>query len=323
MRVQSKYRWRFPTLTQALPTGEETCAKKGRNVMAEVMYESKIDDLPLKFRGKVRDIYDLGDALLIVATDRLSAFDVVLPTPIPDKGRVLTALSRFWFGRTAHIIENHLLDRPLEDVVPSHLVDELRPRSQIVCKAQPLLVEAVVRGYLAGSGWVDYQQTGSIAGIKLPRGLRESDRLPEPIFTPSTKAERGHHDENITFAKMKDIVGTEAAEAVRTMSLALYGAGAAWAEERGIIIADTKFEFGYRDGRIILIDELMTPDSSRFWPQDQYRPGGPQPSFDKQYVRDYLLSTGWNKTPPAPSLPPEVVERTAEKYREALRRLVG
>jgi phosphoribosylaminoimidazole-succinocarboxamide synthase len=289
--------------------------------MANVMFESKIDGLKLAFRGKVRDVYDLGDALLIVASDRLSAFDVVLPTPIPEKGRVLTGLSRFWFGRTSHVIENHLLDRRIEDVVPAELVPELAPRSQIVCKAEPLLVEAVVRGYLAGSGWVDYQKTGSVSGIKLPAGLREADRLPEPIFSPSTKAPRGQHDENISFEKAREILGAEAAEKVRHLSLAVYRAGAAWAEERGIIIADTKFEFGYRDGRIILIDEVMTPDSSRFWPRDQYRPGTSPPSFDKQYVRDYLLSLGWDKRPPAPVLPEEVVQRTSEKYCEALRRL--
>jgi phosphoribosylaminoimidazole-succinocarboxamide synthase len=289
--------------------------------MANVMFESKIDGLKMTFRGKVRDVYDLGDALLIVATDRLSAFDVVLPTPIPDKGRVLTALSRFWFGRTKNVIENHLLDRRLEDVVPANMVAELAPRSQIVCKAEPLLVEAVVRGYLSGSGWTEYQESGSICGIKLPAGLRESDRLPEPIFTPSTKAPKGHHDENISFERTKELLGSDTGTKVRDLSLAVYRAGSAWAEERGIIIADTKFEFGYRDGRVILIDELMTPDSSRFWPRDQYRPGGPQPSFDKQYVRDYLLSLGWNKRPPGPVLPDEVVQRTAEKYREALRRL--
>jgi phosphoribosylaminoimidazole-succinocarboxamide synthase len=289
--------------------------------MANAMFESKIDGLKMTFRGKVRDVYDLGDALLIVATDRLSAFDVVLPTPIPEKGRVLTALSRFWFGRTKHVIENHLLDRRLEDVVPANMVAELAPRSQIVCKAEPLLVEAVVRGYLSGSGWTEYQESGSICGIKLPAGLRESDRLPEPIFTPSTKAPKGHHDENISFERTKELLGSDIGTKVRDLSLAVYRAGSAWAEERGIIIADTKFEFGYRDGRVILIDELMTPDSSRFWPRDQYRPGGPQPSFDKQYVRDYLLSLGWNKQPPAPALPDDVVLRTSEKYCEALRRL--
>jgi len=285
------------------------------------MYESKIEGLNLVFRGKVRDVYDLGDELLIVATDRLSAFDVVLPTPIPDKGRVLTALSKFWFGKTKHVVENHLLDKRLEDVVPAALVAELRPRSQIVRKAKPLPVEAVVRGYLSGSGWTDYQETGAVCGVKLPAGLRESDRLSEPIFTPATKAPKGEHDLNVSFEQTREILGGEVAAKVRELSLAVYREGAAWAEQRGIIIADTKFEFGYVDGRIILIDEAMTPDSSRFWPRDQYRPGGPQPSFDKQYVRDYLLSTGWNKQPPAPELPAEVVQRTSEKYCEALRRL--
>ena len=289
--------------------------------MTQIVYESNVEGLELAFRGKVRDVYDLGDALLIVATDRLSAFDVVLPTPIPEKGAVLTALSRFWFERTSHVVKNHLLPRRLADVVPARYLDELAPRSQVVCKAKSLPVEAVVRGYLAGSGWAEYQRSGSVCGVKLPPGLREADRLPEPIFTPSTKAPQGEHDENVSFAWVQELIGSEAAAKVRDLSLAVYRFGAAWAEARGIIIADTKLEFGYYEGEIILIDEVLTPDSSRFWPRDQYAPGSSPPSFDKQYVRDYLTASGWNKKPPAPALPSDVVQRTSEKYREALRRL--
>jgi len=289
--------------------------------MSDVVYESDIEGLPLAFRGKVRDVYDLGDALLIVTTDRLSAFDVVLPTPIPEKGRVLSSLSRFWFERTTHLVKNHLLDRRLEDVVPAAWVERLRGRSQIVRKATPLPVEAVVRGYLVGSGWEEYKRNGTVCGLKLPPGLRQADRLPEPIFTPSTKAPQGEHDQNIDFAAAESLLGRDDAARVRDLALAVYGFGAAWAETRGIIIADTKFEFGLVDGALILIDEVMTPDSSRFWPQTEYRPGTSPPSFDKQYVRDYLTSIGWNKEPPAPQLPPEVVHRTSEKYVEAERRL--
>ena len=289
----------------------------------DVLYESDLPGLPLVTRGKVRDIYDCGDALLIVATDRLSAFDVVLPTPIPDKGMVLSSLSRFWFERTRHLVPNHLLHRHLETYLPAELAARLAPRSQIVRKAKPLPVEAIVRGYLAGSGWSDYRRTGSISGIALPAGLREADRLPEPIFTPSTKAPVGEHDENISYAQAEDTLGREAAARVRELSLAVYRFGAAWAEARGIIIADTKLEFGHVDGEIILIDEVLTPDSSRFWPRDQYQVGTSPPSFDKQYVRDYLTRLGWNKRPPAPALPPEVVQQTSAKYREALRRLTA
>jgi phosphoribosylaminoimidazole-succinocarboxamide synthase len=289
--------------------------------MRDVLYESNIEGLPLAFRGKVRDVYDLGDALLIVTSDRLSAFDVVLPTPIPDKGRVLSALSRFWFERTGHLVKNHLLDRRLEDAVPAAWVERLRERSQIVRKAQPLPVEAVVRGYLAGSGWEEYKRCGTLCGQRLAAGLRQSDRLPEAIFTPSTKAPAGAHDQNISLAQAATLLGADTAARVRDLSLAIYRFGAEWAERRGIIIADTKFEFGVYDGEIILIDEVMTPDSSRFWPQADYRPGTSPPSFDKQYVRDYLTSIGWNKQPPAPELPAEVVRKTSEKYREALRRL--
>ena len=289
--------------------------------MSEVLFESDIPGLPLLFRGKVRDVYDLGDALLVVASDRLSAFDVVLPTPIPDKGRVLTALSTFWFERTGHLVANHLLDRRLEDVVPADWVARLRDRSHIVRKAKALPVEAVVRGYLAGSGWEEYRRSGTVCGAPLPAGLRQADKLPEAIFTPSTKAPQGEHDENIAFAEAEKLLGADLAAQVRDLSLAVYRFGADWAEGRGIIIADTKFEFGLLDGRVILIDEVMTPDSSRFWPQSEYRPGSSPPSFDKQYVRDYLTEIGWNKKAPGPELPAEVVRKTSEKYREALKRL--
>ncbi len=286
--------------------------------MSDELFESHIEGLKLAFRGKVRDVYDLGDALLIVTTDRLSAFDVVLPTPIPDKGRVLNELSRFWFARTGHLVRNQLLDRRLEDVVPAAWVERLRPRSVIVSKAKALPVEAVVRGYLVGSGWEEYKRSGSVCGIALPAGLRQADKLPEPIFTPSTKAPIGEHDQNISFAQAETLLGADAARRVRELSLAIYQFGAAHAEQRGIIIADTKFEFGYLDGELILIDEVLTPDSSRFWPESEYRPGTSPPSFDKQYVRDYLLALGWNKEPPAPVLPEDVVRKTSEKYREAL-----
>jgi phosphoribosylaminoimidazole-succinocarboxamide synthase len=289
--------------------------------MSDIVYETQIEGLGLAFRGKVRDIYDLGDALLIVTSDRLSAFDVVLPTPIPEKGRVLSSLSRFWFERTTHIVPNHLLERRLEDVVPAAWVERLRGRTQIVRKAKPLPVEAVVRGYLVGSGWEEYKRNGSVCGQRLPTGLRQADKLPEAIFTPSTKAPIGQHDQNISFAQAEELLGAETAARVRELSLAIYRFGAAWAEKRGIIIADTKFEFGVTDAGLILIDEVMTPDSSRFWPQSEYRPGISPPSFDKQYVRDYLTQIGWNKEPPAPELPPEVVRKTSEKYLEALRRL--
>ena len=289
--------------------------------MSEVLFESDIPGLPLLFRGKVRDVYDLGDALLVVASDRLSAFDVVLPTPIPDKGRVLTALSTFWFERTGHLVANHLLDRRLEDVVPADWVARLRDRSHIVRKAKALPVEAVVRGYLAGSGWEEYKRSGTVCGAPLPAGLRQADKLPEAIFTPSTKAPQGEHDENISFAEAAKLLGSDLAAQVRDLSLAVYRFGADWAEGRGIIIADTKFEFGLLDGRVILIDEVMTPDSSRFWPRSEYQPGSSPPSFDKQYVREYLTEIGWNKKAPGPELPAEVVRRTSEKYREALKRL--
>ena len=285
---------------------------------------SNVPELPLLGRGKVRDIYDLRDALLIVATDRISCFDVVLPTPIPDKGAVLTQMSRFWFQRTAHIVQNHFLTMDLEDAVGRwESLQPLKGRAMVVEKAQPLPIEAVVRGYLSGSAWKEYQQTGAVCGIKLPPGLRESDKLPQPIFTPATKAPQGQHDENISFERMVTMVGRDRAEAIRRISLRLYEEAAAHAAKHGIIIADTKFEFGVHKGELMLIDEVLTPDSSRFWPADGYAPGRPQPSFDKQYVRDYLESLRWPKQPPAPELPPEVVRKTTEKYLEALRRLTG
>jgi len=289
--------------------------------MDETLYESNVDGLPLLFRGKVRDVYDLGDALLVVASDRLSAFDVVLPTPIPDKGRVLTGLSEFWFARTRHLVANHLLDRRLEDVVPPVWVERLRGRAQIVRKARPLPVEAVARGYLVGSGWEEYRKRGTVCGAPLPPGLRQADKLPETLFTPSTKAPQGEHDENISFAEAEKLLGARLAATVRDLSLALYRFGAEFAEQRGIIIADTKFEFGLLGDDVILIDEVMTPDSSRFWPRSEYQAGSSPPSFDKQYVRDYLTAIGWNKQPPGPELPDEVVRKTSEKYREALKRL--
>jgi phosphoribosylaminoimidazole-succinocarboxamide synthase len=265
--------------------------------------------------GKVRELFDLGRSLLIVATDRISAFDVVLPNPIPEKGRVLTALSVFWFERTRHIIENHLLSADSPRIPAA-----LHGRSMLVRKCRPLPIECVVRGYLAGSGWKQYQQTGTVCGLRLPPGLVESSPLPEPIFTPATKAETGH-DENLSFAETCAIVGSTLAAKLRELSLALYNFAADHARQRGIIIADTKFEFGLDGRKLLLIDEALTPDSSRFWPADSYRPGGPQPSFDKQFVRDYLESLHWEKTPPAPELPESVVRKTTEKYLEALARL--
>ncbi len=288
------------------------------------LLESNVPELPLLGRGKVRDIYDLGDALLIVATDRISCFDVVLPTPIPDKGAVLTQMSRFWFKQTAAVVRNHFLTMDLEDAVGHwESIQPLKGRAMVVEKVRPLPVEAVVRGYLSGSAWKEYRQTGAICGISLAPGLRESDKLPSLIFTPATKAPQGQRDENISFDRMAASIGRDRAEAVRRVSLQLYSEAAAYAAKRGIIIADTKFEFGVWKDELMLIDEVFTPDSSRFWSMDSYAPGGPQPSFDKQYVRDYLESLHWSKQPPAPPLPPEVVRKTAEKYREALHKIAG
>ncbi len=291
----------------------------------EPLFESKLD-LKLVNRGKVRDIYEIdADHLLIVTTDRLSAFDVIMPQPIPGKGEVLTRVARFWFDRTRHLLPNHLADIPLEQVIPDPAQRAaLGDRTMVVRKLKPLPVESIVRGYLIGSGWKDYQQTGQVCGIPLPAGLQQADKLPEAIFTPSTKAELGAHDENIDFARTVELLGAEIAAQVRDFSLQIYREAADYARERGIIIADTKFEFGLDEaGRLHLIDEALTPDSSRFWPADQYRPGISPPSFDKQFVRDYLETLDWNKTPPGPRLPQEIIDKTAEKYREAEKRLTG
>ncbi len=285
---------------------------------------TNLRSVPLLKRGKVRDIYKVNGALLLVATDRISAFDVVLPTPIPDKGFILTQLSVFWFERTRHIIPNHLITASVDEF-PDELQSErevLEGRSVLVKLAEPLPIESVVRGYIAGSAWKEYAATGEVCGIKLPSGLKMCQKLPEPIFTPATKALVGH-DENIAFEQVVDMVGREVAERVREISLQIYSFASRYAEERGIIIADTKFEFGLVDGKLMLIDELLTPDSSRFWDMETYEPGKPQESFDKQFVRDYLESINWNKQPPAPALPEDVVEKTRQRYWEAYRRLCG
>ncbi len=290
--------------------------------MTTTLTESVLD-LPLLARGKVRDIYDLGDKLLIVATDRISAFDLVLPTGIPDKGLVLTQLSAFWFELTGDIVPNHfirLIDDTRVEGVPVELPRELIGRAMLVRKAERIDVECVVRGYLAGSGWKDYKERGVISGVRLPAGLKESQELFEPIFTPTTK---GEHDLPITYDELVQLAGSQAANAVAIRSLALYRYGRDYARDRRIIIADTKFEFGWLDDEVILIDECLTPDSSRFWSADHYKRGGPQPSFDKQFVRDYLTEIAWDKQPPAPELPPQVVEKTTEKYIEAFHRLTG
>ncbi len=293
--------------------------------VATPLLETRLNGLLPHRKGKVRDIYDAGDALLLVATDRISAFDYVLGSGIPDKGKVLTQLSAFWFERTRHIVPNHVLEIDAGRYPPDlrRFADILAGRSMLVRKTNPVPVECVARGYLSGSGWKDYVATGAVCGVDLPPGLRESDRLPGPIFTPATKATTGH-DINITEAEAAQLVGAELIERLKTLTLALYGFGAAHAERCGILLADTKFEFGLTpSGEVLLIDEVMTPDSSRYWPKDQYRPGQVQVSFDKQFVRDYLERIHWNKQPPVPSLPDEVVTRTREKYREAFRRLVG
>jgi phosphoribosylaminoimidazole-succinocarboxamide synthase len=289
------------------------------------VFETNFPGLVLQARGKVRDIYDLGEHLLIVATDRISAYDVVMPTPIPDKGRILTQISRFWFEALGDVVENHLVTTDVEKFPQQcqPYARELAHRSMLVKKAEPLQVECIVRGYLSGSGWKDYLSHGSVCGIELPEGLVESDRLEQPIFTPSTKAEKGSHDVNIDFTALCDEVGENMAKQLRNLSLALYEKGAAMASQRGIIIADTKFEFGVIAGKITFIDEVLTPDSSRFWPADRYLPGSSQQSFDKQYLRDYLDECGWNRKPPAPILPDEVVGNTRTRYLEALERLTG
>lgn len=292
---------------------------------SRAVFETDIKELPLLNRGKVRDVYDAGRHLLIVATDRISAFDVVMPNPIPDKGRILTQISLYWFQKLADLAPNHLVAVEVKDFPPvcRKYAGILAGRSMLVKKARPLPIECIVRGYLSGSGWKEYQKTGSICGINLPAGLAESAKLPGPVFTPSTKAAAGMHDQNIPLSEVKKLIGEEKTEQAAQLSLRLYEKASSIAEKKGIIIADTKFEFGLLDGSLILIDEVLTPDSSRFWPQDQYQPGKGQPSFDKQFVRDYLLSLHWDQKPPAPKLPPEIVAKTRSKYIEALERLTG
>jgi phosphoribosylaminoimidazole-succinocarboxamide synthase len=289
------------------------------------LYESTLRSLPLLGRGKVRDNYAVGnDQLLIVTTDRLSAFDVVMGEPIPNKGRVLNAMANFWFEKLQHVVPNHLTGVAPESVVAADEVEQVKGRAVVVKRLEPILVEAVVRGYLAGSGWKDYQATGSVCGVQLPAGLQNAQKLPEPIFTPAAKAEMGHHDENIIYGEMERRIGTELSATIRDISIRLYKEAADYAATRGIIIADTKFEFGLdNNGKLYLMDEALTADSSRFWPADQYQVGTNPPSFDKQFVRDWLETQPWKKEPPAPKLPDEVVVKTGEKYQEALERLTG
>lgn len=286
---------------------------------------SHLNSLKKIYSGKVRDLYEIDDKrMLMVATDRLSAFDVILNEPIPEKGKILTAISNFWFAKLQHVVPNHLTGEQVADVLSGDDLVQAEGRSVVAKRLKAIPVEAIVRGYLAGSGWKEYQQHGSVCGIALPAGLREADQLPEPIFTPSTKAAVGDHDENISFAQCEALIGTELANKVRDTAIALYVAAAEYAASRGIIICDTKFEFGLdEEGTLTLMDEALTPDSSRFWPADSYAPGSNPPSFDKQFVRDWLESTGWNKTPPAPTVPAEVAQKTADKYREALTRLTA
>lgn len=292
--------------------------------MENALITTSLPGIPLYARGKVRDVYDLGDRLLIVATDRISAFDCIMPNGIPGKGRILTEMSLFWFDLVSDIVPNHLISSRVDEY-PEELRafrDQLEGRSMIVRKASRIDVECIVRGYISGSGWKEYRRNGTVCGIPLPSGLAESDRLPHTIFTPSTKADSGH-DENVDFDTIADMVGEELADELRELSIAVYEKARTYAGTRGIIIADTKFEFGRVDGATILIDEILSPDSSRFWPKSTYRPGGPQPSFDKQFVRDYLETLDWDKTPPAPALPDEIVEKTLEKYLEARNLLIG
>lgn len=293
--------------------------------MSELVLKTTIDGLPAPRRGKVRDIYETDDYLLIVATDRVSAFDVVLPDGIPGKGQVLTQVSGFWFGQLADLVPHHLISLEVADFPAAcqPYRDQLAGRSMLVEKAEPLPVECIVRGYLAGSGWKEYGQTQSVCNIRLPAGLRESEELPEPIFTPSTKAPEGEHDENIAFDAVERLIGTSLAEQVRDISLALYRRARALAKTKGFLLADTKFEFGLKDDRLLLIDEVFTPDSSRFWRADIYQPGTAQDSYDKQIIRDYLLSINWDKKPPAPHLPAEIIERAAARYQEISARLMG
>ena len=289
------------------------------------LYESTLRSLPLLGRGKVRDNYAVGnDQLLIVTTDRLSAFDVIMGEPIPNKGRVLNEMANFWFEKLKHVVPNHLTGVAPESVVAADEVEQVKGRAVVVKRLEPILVEAVVRGYLAGSGWKDYQATGSVCGVELPPGLQNAQKLPEPIFTPAAKAEMGHHDENITYNEMERRIGTELSATIRDISIRLYKEAADYAATRGIIIADTKFEFGLDNhGKLYLMDEALTADSSRFWPADQYQVGTNPPSFDKQFVRDWLETQDWAKEPPAPKLPDDVIQKTGEKYQEALERLTG
>jgi phosphoribosylaminoimidazole-succinocarboxamide synthase len=289
-----------------------------------VILETNIPEAQLLFRGKVRDIYDLGENLMLVATDRLSAFDVVLPDPIPHKGQILTQISNFWFERFKGLVENHLVATDAHGYIKDkHSLAQLHKRAIIVKKAEPLAIEVIVRGYLAGSGWLEYQRAGTICGIKILPGLQEASRLPKPIFTPSTKAPKGQHDENISPEQAAGILGADLARQVERLALELYKDAAAYAETRGIILCDTKFEFGLFEGKLILIDEVLTPDSSRFWPRDKYQEGSNPPSYDKQYVRDFLTAQRWDKKPPAPQLPLQVIQKTTEKYIEAYESLTG
>jgi len=294
--------------------------------MDSTLDKTHFPDMKLLYRGKVRDIYDLNDKLLIVTSDRISAFDVVMNNTIPDKGKVLTQISLFWFDKMKSIIQNHLIASEISQMpeICHPYTSSLEKRTMLVKKAKPLPVECVVRGYISGSGWKSYLNDGTICGIKLPDGLKQSDALPEPIFTPSTKAEQGAHDENISFETVVNMIGKSTAEKIKDLSLEIYQEGRKWANEKGIIIADTKFEFGFLDnGELVLIDEVLTPDSSRFWPKDQYQSGGPQVSFDKQYMRDHLEQLDWNKKAPPPELSQEIIDKTREKYIEAMTRLTG
>lgn len=291
--------------------------------MTPVILESDCPELQLVNKGKVRDVYDVGEHLLILTSDRISAFDVIMNEGIPDKGRVLTEISKFWFEKMGDIIPHHIISTKVDEypAVAQQYRTQLEGRSMLVKKARPLPVECIVRGYISGSGWKEYKEKGSICGIALPKGLKESERLPEVIFTPSTKAELGAHDENIPFSKVEELCGVDIAAQLKHTAITIYERARDYAETKGIIIADTKFEFGIYNGELIWIDEALTPDSSRFWPADEYKPGGPQPSFDKQFLRDYLETLDWGKTAPAPPLPAEIVRKTAEKYKEALLRL--